>query len=779
MAGCTNFTADNYPRVKVLYNYDYEDELDKTRVWMKEDEIFYLLNSDGGEWWQVCRPDSPQSPFYVPSTYVEVISNISGKSGLNDSYTQSQQSVEHVDKNSVNNRFSFESMETHNGVRKMSTFKGSTDSDDNDSDYVNAPAKIVNDPKVTNVQYIPNDAKRPADSSVDEDYVNLESFREKSGLPKLNCSYSTPNLQPQASDEGNYANLQELGLQDLGLQENPPIPDIEHSQYQKTLQDMWEVYLDSNSNRLFYVHKETKEKQWKPPRGHYHAELQKKRSTSETYEEIVLPDVTKPSSSKNRNKRISRSFDCGRPRILLDAPEGWTYCLTESGHHKLVNDQTKQEFGYVPQRSGGSTPTKSPTSENDPKLDFAQHMLQTSSKPSDRAQVTEVPADLSSNSEPIEGWLNKCKILNGKKASKKWVYTYVKLGGSNLVFYKDQKSAQPKSGSPHGKYEQIVSLATCSIDKDVEKITSKKHTLVITCDDSQILLAAEDDVKMQEWFVKIHTRIKELGGCPDTQGTNNSLSTDTNVNRKQSFSGKDKDKKHDRKPSDSGTLERKGKIKNVLERFMTTRSDKEKLVKKGIYKDAVFGADLKQICAKEKTRVPKFVETTIAAIEKRGLDHEGIYRVGGNVSQIQKVRMMVDQGEKYDANDPMWDVNVLTGSLKLFFRELKDPLFTCALFDKFLKSYLSEKSSDRLKGVKSTLEELPKPHYETIKMLFRHLIKVMELSSENKMTAHTLAIVFGPTLIWPEVQHQNLATSMVYQSRIVEYVLHEYKNLFR
>ena len=57
--------------------------------------------------------------------------------------------------------------------------------------------------------------------------------------------------------------------------------------------------------------------------------------------------------------------------------------------------------------------------------------------------------------------------------------------------------------------------------------------------------------------------------------------------------------------------------------------------------------------------------------------------------------------------------------------------------------------------------------------------RVNDLSKENKMGAHQLAIVFGPTLIWPEVQQQNLATSMVYQSRIVEYVLLEYPKLFR
>ena len=43
--------------------------------------------------------------------------------------------------------------------------------------------------------------------------------------------------------------------------------------------------------------------------------------------------------------------------------------------------------------------------------------------------------------------------------------------------------------------------------------------------------------------------------------------------------------------------------------------------------------------------------------------------------------------EPYNLDDPLWDMNVLTGALKLFFRELKEPLFTYSLFDRFLSSY--------------------------------------------------------------------------------------------
>ena len=57
--------------------------------------------------------------------------------------------------------------------------------------------------------------------------------------------------------------------------------------------------------------------------------------------------------------------------------------------------------------------------------------------------------------------------------------------------------------------------------------------------------------------------------------------------------------------------------------------------------------------------------------------------------------------------------------------------------------------------------------------------RVVEQSKENRMQVHNVAIVFGPTLIWPETVTPNLAANMIYQSRIVEYCLLEFKNIFR
>jgi hypothetical protein len=191
-APVANFTADNYARVKVLYDYDYEDDHDNKKIVMREDEIFYLLNSDAADWWEVCRPDSPENHFYVPSTYVEVLSNISGSSV--------SQQQEHVD-SKIN-------IQTHslleNAVKSVqnnfSTFKGSNDkmSDDEDNSiYMNTDVKCDPENKSFRVQVIHAKTKRPSQLSMDDDYVNLEDFRQESGIPSLNSLDSNTPPSPK------------------------------------------------------------------------------------------------------------------------------------------------------------------------------------------------------------------------------------------------------------------------------------------------------------------------------------------------------------------------------------------------------------------------------------------------------------------------------------------------------------------------------------------------------------------------------------------------------
>lgn len=58
-------------------------------------------------------------------------------------------------------------------------------------------------------------------------------------------------------------------------------------------------------------------------------------------------------------------------------------------------------------------------------------------------------------------------------------------------------------------------------------------------------------------------------------------------------------------------------------------------------------------------------------------------------------------------------------------------------------------------------------------------LRVMDVSHMNRMQTQNIAIVFGPTLLWQQSPGDALAVQTVYQSRIVEFILLEYNELFK
>lgn len=56
--------------------------------------------------------------------------------------------------------------------------------------------------------------------------------------------------------------------------------------------------------------------------------------------------------------------------------------------------------------------------------------------------------------------------------------------------------------------------------------------------------------------------------------------------------------------------------------------------------------------------------------------------------------------------------------------------------------------------------------------------RVIQCGDDNRMTVQNVAIVFGPTLLRPEMESQNIAMHMVFQNQIVEFILNEYDRLF-
>lgn len=67
---------------------------------------------------------------------------------------------------------------------------------------------------------------------------------------------------------------------------------------------------------------------------------------------------------------------------------------------------------------------------------------------------------------------------------------------------------------------------------------------------------------------------------------------------------------------------------------------------------------------------------------------------------------------------------------------------------------------------------------KALSLLFSPSLRVIEHGEENRMTVQNIAIVFGPTLLKPEVESANITMYMVFQNQIIEFILNEFETIF-
>ena len=95
------------------------------------------------------------------------------------------------------------------------------------------------------------------------------------------------------------------------------------------------------------------------------------------------------------------------------------------------------------------------------------------------------------------------------------------------------------------------------------------------------------------------------------------------------------------------------------------------------------------------------------------------------------------------------NVHVAANLLKLFFRELPEPLFTSKLYKEFLNAIQMNDMDNQRVMLLKTFELLDADNRKILLYLFDHLIRVSQYSNTNMMHLDNLAVVFGPTLMRP------------------------------
>ncbi|XP_078008283.1 rho GTPase-activating protein 12 isoform X11 [Phascolarctos cinereus] len=723
-------------QVYIEVEYDYEYEAKDKKIVIKQGERYILVKKTNDDWWQV-KPDENSKAFYVPAQYVKEVSRkalmppVKPAVGLlNNSTKMIQRSTENVNKSP-----------------ELSSFGKSSS------------IQVTGLPRDANQNFGPNSSPG---QTVSLDLVpNNGKFNSDSQSPKISSQTRTHLFGhfsgPEFIDIEKTSFSHEQSCDSAGEGSERIHHDSESGDElssSSTEQIRWLKHVD-DQGRQYYYSADGSRSEWELP----------KYNASQQQREIIK----------------SRSLD----RRLQDP-----IVLTKWRHSTIVLDTNEKE-------SPPSTKPCFPENESSP------------SSPKHQATGQEK-----------YGLLNVTKITeNGKKVRKNWLSSWAVLQGSSLLFTKTQGSSTSWSFCPRGSIpELLLSLlsswkdsvsrrpAVTSVNSDpVSAVTfgsnqskpeftvdlkgatielaskdksSKKNVYELkTRQGTELLIQCDNDTLMNDWIKVLNCTI-----------SNQAIECDEAVEEEVPDSpgvekhDKEKDHKDSKKLRSMKVLSidssEQKKTKKNLKKFLTRRPTLQAVREKGYIKDQVFGSNLANLCQKENSTVPKFVKLCIEHVEEHGLDIDGIYRVSGNLAVIQKLRFAVNHDEKLDLNDSKWeDIHVITGALKMFFRELPEPLFTFNHFNDFVNA-IKQEPRQRVGAVRDLIKQLPKPNQDTMQVLFRHLKRVVENGEKNRMTYQSVAIVFGPTLLKPEKETGNIAVHTVYQNQIVELILLELNSIF-
>ncbi|XP_061658859.1 rho GTPase-activating protein 22-like isoform X2 [Syngnathoides biaculeatus] len=198
----------------------------------------------------------------------------------------------------------------------------------------------------------------------------------------------------------------------------------------------------------------------------------------------------------------------------------------------------------------------------------------------------------------------------------------------------------------------------------------------------------------------------------------------------------------------------------------------------------VFGQRLEETVLYERRygvrSVPLVVEQCVAFIRERGLQEVGLFRQPGQARLVRELQEAFDAGERptFDSNT---DVHTVASLLKLYLRQLPEPLVPFSHYQDFLLSG-QKLSSDRTQGLgelRNLLQGLPVANFNLIKFICQFLNEVQSHSKGNKMSCQNLATVFGPNILRAKAEDPQtiMGGASLVQTLMLE-LIREHQSLF-
>ncbi|XP_077311787.1 rho GTPase-activating protein 19 [Lithobates pipiens] len=176
----------------------------------------------------------------------------------------------------------------------------------------------------------------------------------------------------------------------------------------------------------------------------------------------------------------------------------------------------------------------------------------------------------------------------------------------------------------------------------------------------------------------------------------------------------------------------------------------------------------------------------------KNLRTEGLFRIPGNSNRQQILKDCLNSGTDLDVDSGEFHPNDVATILKMFLGELPEPLLTHRHYLAHLKisdlMLLDEKGNRtgtpdkerQMEALQLLFLLLPSPNRNLLKLLLDLLYQTAKKQDRNKMSAHNLALMFAPHIVWPKnVTANDLQEHIIKLTNGVTFMIKHSQKLFK
>ncbi|XP_033036687.1 rho GTPase-activating protein 26 isoform X1 [Trachypithecus francoisi] len=176
------------------------------------------------------------------------------------------------------------------------------------------------------------------------------------------------------------------------------------------------------------------------------------------------------------------------------------------------------------------------------------------------------------------------------------------------------------------------------------------------------------------------------------------------------------------------------------------------------------------------------IRKCIHAVETRGINEQGLYRIVGVNSRVQKLlSVLMDPKTASEAETDIcaeWEIKTITSALKTYLRMLPGPLMMYQFQRSFIKAAKLENQESRVSEIHSLVHRLPEKNRQMLQLLMNHLANVANNHKQNLMTVANLGVVFGPTLLRPQEETVAAIMDIKFQNIVIEILIENHEKIF-